>query len=103
MMSTENLYETWRERFREECRKLGLDEGRKRGLDEGRKRGLNEGRKQVLREVYEARFGPMPANLVAILEATDDEARLKSWNVLAAVGSAEEFAAALAAGSNNGG
>ncbi|MGK4005877.1 hypothetical protein WMF31_24840 [Sorangium sp. So ce1036] len=111
MMSTENLYETWRERFREECRKLGLDEGLKqgldeglkRGLDEGLKRGLNEARKQGLREVYEARFGPMPANLVAILEATDDEARLKSWNVLAAVGSAEEFAAALAAGSNNGG
>jgi hypothetical protein len=87
LMSTSNLFETFLQQHRDEAMQLGLEQGRK---------GLRRG----IRTVYESRFGPMPAALVAALDATDDLSRLEAWLPKAAIGSAEEIAAALAAGAS---
>ena len=46
-------------------------------------------------EVYEARFGAMPAEVRAMIEGTQVEATLRPWLKLAATRSAEEIAAAV--------
>ena len=50
---------------------------------------------QSLIEVYEARFGAMPAELRAAIVATSDDELLRSWLKLAATRSADDFAAAI--------
>lgn len=79
LMTTQSLYEAWVKQTRDEGHKLGELAMARRGI----------------RAIYEARLGPMPATLVAILDATEDLARLEAWQVQVAVGSAEEIAAAL--------
>jgi hypothetical protein len=46
-----------------------------------------EGRREVLLEVLEARFGPVPANLVDLIRATKDESRLREFAQRAATSS----------------
>jgi hypothetical protein len=93
LMSTESLYEQWLEQHQRDARDQGLKEGRKEGRTEGRKLAL----RHAIRTVYGSRFGSMPPALIAILDATHDLARLDRWLARVAVGSAEDFAAALAA------
>ncbi|MCC6559056.1 MAG: hypothetical protein IT372_39535, partial [Polyangiaceae bacterium] len=45
--------------------------------------------------VYGARFGAVPAEVTAVIEATRDVARLERWLQRIGTCSAEDFAAAL--------
>jgi hypothetical protein len=65
--------------------------------NEAVKEGFRQGQKWVLVEIYEARFGAMPGELRAAIEATHDEAMLRSWIKLAGTRSADELAAAIRA------
>jgi hypothetical protein len=85
--------------------KQGLQEGVKQGLQEGVKQGLQEGVKQGLErgvatsliDVYEARFGTIPADLHTIVEDTHDEPTLRAWLRIAGTGSADDIAAEIRA------
>jgi uncharacterized protein with GYD domain len=46
-------------------------------------------------DLYEARFGVVLDDLVAIIRATDDDATLRAWLKLAGTGTAEDVAAHL--------
>ncbi len=65
LMSTEDAYEFWERQVREK----GVREGLERGLERGLAKGLVT--------CYEARFGSMPSDLRALIEATRDEATLQ--------------------------
>ena len=49
----------------------------------------------LLVDAYELRFGPMPADLRAVIESTRDDVKLREWHRLAVVGSADEVASAI--------
>jgi hypothetical protein len=86
------IFDEWDRRVRQKSRKEGLEEGREQGI------------RQSLVDLYEARFGSIPATLRAAIEATEDEDTLRQWVVLAGTGSAQEIGAAvLGPGSANGG
>ncbi len=87
LMDTQDIVETWR--------REAVQEGVQQGLQEGLQRGLQQGVAHSLVEVYEARFGAMPADLRAVVEATNDEPTLVTWLRLATTRSADEIAAAI--------
>jgi hypothetical protein len=76
LMSTmEQLYDEWEQKTKAEAREETL--------------------KESLLEVYQARFGTVPSEMVAVVEATHDEAVLSRWLNRTATGTPEEIAAAL--------
>jgi hypothetical protein len=75
LMSTQDLYEEWRQKTEQV--------------------GAERMRKQDLFETYETRFGAIPADLQAVIEATHDEPTLHAWFKLAITRSADEIAAAI--------
>ena len=104
LMSTQDLYEEWRQKVENAGIEKGIDLGRKEAqdrYDEWKQRteqaGVERTRKQVLLEVYEARFGAVPADLRATIEATHDESTLHAWFKLAITRSPEEIAEAIRA------
>jgi hypothetical protein len=78
-MSTQDVVEVWERQV----------------LERGVQKGRVEGRAEGLVAVYEARFGTMPPDLRAVIDATRDEATLRSWYPLLATRSADEIAATL--------
>ncbi|MEO7731704.1 MAG: hypothetical protein ABIY55_12080 [Kofleriaceae bacterium] len=79
LMDTQDIVETWR----------------REAIQEGVQQGLQKGLAHSLVEVYEARFGAMPADLRAVVEDANDEPTLISWLRLATTRSADEIAAAI--------
>jgi len=59
------------------------------------KQGIEQGIARSLIDIYEARFGAMPEELRAMVEATHDEATLRAWLKLAGTRGPDEIAAAL--------
>jgi len=84
-MSTQDLYDEWKQRTEQA------------GIDRGIGQGVERTRKQDLLEVYETRFGAVPADLRATIEATRDESTLHAWFKLAILRSPEEIAATIRA------
>jgi hypothetical protein len=60
-------------------------------------KGIEKGMRELLAGTYEARFGAMPPELRAALDATTDVATLRRWGGLFATASASEIAAAVLA------
>jgi hypothetical protein len=56
-----------------------------------------QGLRIALRTVYSSRFGAMPAELSAVVEATRDAAQLERWLARVATCSAEDLAAEVRA------
>jgi len=81
LMSTRGLYEEWRQKTEQ----AGVERGVERTL------------KRNLLEVYETRFGAVPADLRAAIDATHDEPTLDAWFKLALTRSVDEIAAAIRA------
>ena len=52
-------------------------------------------RRQSVIDVYELRFGALPAELRSAIEATTDDATLRTWLGIAASSSAEALATAV--------
>ncbi|NUQ75367.1 MAG: hypothetical protein HUU21_17600 [Polyangiaceae bacterium] len=77
----------------------GIAQGMERGIAQGEERGIAQGEERgivrTLVDVYEARFGAIPAELRAALERTHDEATLRGYSKLFGVGTASEIAEAL--------
>ena len=94
-MTTQDIVETWRQKAIEEGEKRGLEKGEKRGLEKGVKQEREEGRARALIELCELRFGAMPDDLRAVVEATRDESTLRGWFRLAATRTADELIAAI--------
>jgi hypothetical protein len=88
LMSIDSVYEQWEQQVTEKGIELGIERGRELEA------------KQTLRMLYEARFGPMPDALTAMIEATHDTAALQRWSLLAATRSLEEVTAAMQAGAS---
>ena len=59
-------------------------------IEQGRMHGFAEGMALAIIYLYEARFGPMPPALRAVVEAMRDPSTLERWNLLAATGTREE-------------
>ena len=78
-MDTQDIVETWR----------------REAIQEGVQEGVKQGVAHSLVEVYEARFGEMPAELRAAVENTDHEPTLIAWLRLAGTRTAAEVAAAI--------
>lgn len=99
LMSTHDIVEAWKQQWLEEGMQRGIAQGVERGIAQGIERGIAQGVEQgiarTLIDVYEARFGTIPAELRAALERTHDEAALRSFSKLFGVGSASEIAEAL--------
>ena len=114
MMSTQSLYEQWYQQVTEQGRSDGLKRGLEQGVAQGFQRGIEkgiekgieqgreQGREQALRQalltVYRARFGGVPAEVAAIVDAAHELPRLERWIEKVAACSAEDFAAELRAG-----
>jgi hypothetical protein len=81
LMDTQDIVEKWR------------NEAIQEGFTQGRAQGVQD----ALVQLYEARFGAMPADLRKLIEDTHDPRTLNGWNTLAGTRSAEEFAAAVRA------
>ena len=81
MMSTQSLYEQWAHQLTE------------KGIEKGREQTL----RHALLTVYRARFGAVPAEMAATLDATHEVARLERWLEMVGACSAEDFASALRA------
>jgi hypothetical protein len=77
LMNTSELYEQWKQRIEGE--------------------GVERGLRQALVSVYESRFGAMPAEIRAAIEATHDAATLNRWTTVIGARSAEEIADMVAA------
>jgi hypothetical protein len=91
LMSTQDAVEAWKQQLLEE----GMRRGVERGVAQGVAQGVERGIVRTLVDVYEARFGAMPAELHAALERTHDEATLRRYSKLFAVGTVWEIAEAL--------
>lgn len=83
----------WFEDYQRKLRDEALQEGLKKGLKEGRKEGRKEGECTLLLRLLRARFGELPAAVVARINAAE-AADLERWGerVLAAQTLAEVFA-----------
>src|SRR5205807_2290627 len=56
----------------------GLEQGLEKGLEKGRAEGLDEGKAVLLREMLEAKFGPLPS-AVQLLIAKASTAEVEHW------------------------
>jgi hypothetical protein len=79
----EAIYTKWERRIEE------------RGLEKGMEKGREEGLRTALVNVYQARFGALPAALRTVIDATEDEPLLQRWTTLFSTATADEIAAAL--------
>lgn len=95
LMSTEDLYESWLEHHQSLARKQGMEQGLEQGRTQGLEQGRTQGLRRSIRTVYETRFGPMPAALLATLDTTEDLPHLEVWLSTVALAPAEEIAATL--------
>ncbi len=66
-------------------------------IEQGRKQGIEQGIVRSLSNVYEARFGAMPGEIRAVIEATHDEPTLLRWLTLAGTRGVDEVTAAIRA------
>jgi hypothetical protein len=66
-------------------------------IEQGRKQGIEQGIVRSLSNIYEARFGAMPEDLRAVVEATHDELTLLTWLTLAGTRGVDEITAAIRA------
>lgn len=57
--------------------------------------GSEHNARQAITDIYEARFGAVPAALQAAIDAMTDIATLRRWITLVATGTPDEIAAAL--------
>lgn len=64
-------------------------------IEQGRMQGFAEGMALAIIDLYEARFGPMPPALRAVVEAMRVPSTLERWTLLAATGTREEVHDAL--------
>ena len=96
MMSTQSLYEQWYQKVTEQGIEKSIEKGIKKGIKQGIERSRKALRQAVL-TVYRVRFGAVPAEIAAVVEATREVARLERWIELLDTCSAEDFAAALRA------
>jgi hypothetical protein len=71
LMQTQDIVETWR------------------------REAVREGIARSLIDVYEARFGAMPEELRAVVEAIRDESTLRAWLKLAGTRGADEITKAI--------
>jgi hypothetical protein len=91
LMSTQDIVETWRQEAVQEGIKQGIERGIERGVEQGIERGVA----RSLIDIYEARFGPMPPDVRAVIDGTHDDPTLRSWIKLASTHAADEVTAAL--------
>lgn len=72
----------WAERYTEKYKQQGMQQGLQTGLREGLQAGLRKGRHDgkalVLEKLLVQRFGALPADVVARLEAASAD-RLDAW------------------------
>lgn len=73
-------------------------EGEMKGREEGREEGRAEGARRAFVVFYQARFGEMPAEVRARVEAVEDVAVAERWCDLVARGSQQDVDAVVAAG-----
>ena len=71
------------------------------GIKEGIKEGIERGIVRSLINIYEARFGAMPEEIRAVIEATHDEPTLLTWLTLAGTRGVDEITAAIRASRPN--
>jgi hypothetical protein len=81
----QGIYDDWERRVRQQSEERGIE------------KGIEKGMRELLAGTYEARFGAMPAELGAALEATTDVMTLRRWGALFATASTDEIAAAVLA------
>jgi hypothetical protein len=79
----QKLYDDWERHLRQQSEERGVE------------RGMEKGMRELLAGTYEARFGPMPVELRAALDATTDVTTLRRWGALFATASASEIAPAV--------
>ena len=82
-MDTQDIVERWEK------------EAEARGELRGERLGVERTLKRNVIDVYELRFGPMPAALRVAVEAAKDERLLDEWFTLTVTRSAEEIAQAI--------
>ncbi|WP_437679604.1 DUF4351 domain-containing protein [Sorangium sp. So ce131] len=70
--------QAWFQEYQQKLRNDAIKEGLQEGLQEGRKAGLKEGERTLLLRQLRARFGELPAAVVARVEAAD-VAELERW------------------------
>ncbi len=66
-------YATWADALEDRGRQKGLQQGREEGRAEGRAEGLLLALRLVLKRQLVARFGPLPASCVALVDAAGAE------------------------------
>lgn len=91
------VYEEWKSKVEADARRQGVALGREEGVALGREEGREESGKQNLLALYEARFGPVPPEVRAAIDAAHDPATLQRWTVLAGTRSEAEVRAAFLA------
>lgn len=87
------LYADWER----EVKERGVQEGMKKGREEGLKQGRSELRRLFV-DLYQDRFGSLPAPLLAAIEATEDAPTLRAWIALIPRATVDEIAAAVLGG-----
>jgi alcohol dehydrogenase class IV len=70
-------------------------------IEQGMKQGIEQGIVRSLINIYEARFGAMPEEIRAVIEATHDEPTLLTWLTLAGTRGVDEVTAAIRASRPN--
>jgi hypothetical protein len=78
LMTTAELYDYWKERYRSE------------GVKEGHDLGVTDGVRSSLHMAYTTRFGPMPEDVAAIVATIRDAATLSRWLGLILASTPEE-------------
>jgi hypothetical protein len=77
LMTTQDIVDNWRQEAVQE--------------------GVEQGVATSLIDIYEARFGAIPADLRAVVDGTHDETALRGWLRLAVSAGADDVAATLRA------
>jgi hypothetical protein len=72
-----------------------------RGIQKGMEKGRSELRKLFV-DLYQDRFGSLPAPLLAAVEGTEDTSRLRVWIGLLPKATVEEITAAVLGGEESG-
>jgi predicted transposase/invertase (TIGR01784 family) len=78
-----------------------IEQGIKQGIEQGIEQGITRGIVRSLINIYEARFGAMPEDIRAVVEATHDEPTLLTWLTLAGTRGVDETTAAIRASRPN--
>ena len=73
------IYDEWEKRVVHTAWKGGEEAGRKQGEEAGRKAQRQQSLRDNLGVVYQARFGPLPPEVQAAIESTEDIDTLQQW------------------------